>query len=120
MGRDEDAADRFGCLLLEAFADALAGKRNDLDGSLRAGTGTAMYYHWCAKEPGATVLETSGYAEAAVFQGIASLCDFIYFDLKLRAPALHRRYTGVSNERILENTVYKPKNASPARKPLIL
>lgn len=41
-------------LLLDAFSDALSGRRNCLGGIWRAGTGTAMYYLWHATELGAT------------------------------------------------------------------
>lgn len=54
MGCDDDRADSLGTLLLDAFADALEGKRNCLGGIWRAGTGTAMYYLWHARELGAT------------------------------------------------------------------
>lgn len=42
-------------LLLSAFSDALAGRKNCLGGNWRAGTGTAMFYLWHAAEMGATV-----------------------------------------------------------------
>lgn len=54
MGRNDDRADRMGAVILDAFANALAGKKNDLGGVWRAGTGTAMYYLWHARDLGAT------------------------------------------------------------------
>lgn len=54
MGVDSKLADDMGGVLLGAFADALEGKKNDMGGVWRAGTGTAMYYLWHAKELGAT------------------------------------------------------------------
>ncbi len=54
MGLDDDDADKFGCMILDAFADALEGKRNSEGGIWRAGTGTAMYYLWHARELFAT------------------------------------------------------------------
>ena len=36
------------------FADALAGRRNERGGCFRAGTGSAMFYLWCADEVGAS------------------------------------------------------------------
>ncbi len=44
MGHDDDLNDRIAGELLDAFADALEGRRNDRGGIFRAGTGTAMYY----------------------------------------------------------------------------
>ena len=54
MGRNDDRADRMGAVILDAFADALEGKKNDVGGVWRAGTGTAMYYLWHARDLGAT------------------------------------------------------------------
>ena len=54
MGKGEAEADGMCGALLEAFADALEGRVNCLGGIWRAGTGTAMYYLWHARELGAT------------------------------------------------------------------
>ncbi len=54
MGTDNDEADRYCTFLLDAFADALDGRTNCLGGVWRAGTGTAMYYLWHARDLGAT------------------------------------------------------------------
>ena len=54
MGTGAREADYFGGVILDAFADALEGKKNCLGGLWRAGTGTAMYYLWHAAELGAT------------------------------------------------------------------
>lgn len=54
MGMESDRADEMCGVLLNTFADALEGKKNCLGGIWRAGTGTAMYYLWHAREIGAT------------------------------------------------------------------
>ena len=54
MGMDMDEPDAIGGALLTSFAEALKGKRNERGGIWRAGTGTAMYYVWHAKELPAT------------------------------------------------------------------
>lgn len=54
MGVDNDEADSIGCALLNTFAEALRGKRNERGGIWRAGTGTAMYYIFHAKDLPAT------------------------------------------------------------------
>ena len=54
MGSDDDRADLLAKDLLNLFADCLEGKKNCLGGIWRAGTGTAMYYLWHARELGAT------------------------------------------------------------------
>lgn len=54
MGTGAERADAMCGMLLDAFADALEGKTNCEGGVWRAGTGTAMYYLWHARELGAT------------------------------------------------------------------
>ena len=54
MGVDNDEADSIGCALLNTFAETLRGKRNERGGIWRAGTGTAMYYIFHAKDLPAT------------------------------------------------------------------
>lgn len=54
MGNDDDCADEYGVWLLDVFADAVRGKRNERGGIVRAGTGTAMYYVSHAAALGAT------------------------------------------------------------------
>ncbi|MFA6948578.1 MAG: pyruvate formate lyase family protein [Eubacteriales bacterium] len=50
----ENPADAAACFLLSSFADALDGRRNCRGGIWRAGTGSAMYYLWHAREIGAS------------------------------------------------------------------
>ena len=54
MGNNDDYVDGIACALLNDFADALEGRRNDRGGIFRAGTGSAMYYVWHGKELPAT------------------------------------------------------------------
>jgi len=54
MGTDDDRADSMGAFIIDSFADALEGKKNCFGGIWRAGTGTAMYYLWHARDLGAT------------------------------------------------------------------
>ena len=48
-------------------------------------------------------LETSGYAPEATFSAFRDAFDCVMLDIKLIDDDAHRRYTGVSNERILRN-----------------
>jgi pyruvate formate lyase activating enzyme len=51
-----------------------------------------------------TLLETCGQFDHARFlQELYPHLDLIYYDLKLHDPGEHRRYCGVSNDRILDN-----------------
>ena len=54
LGCGSEEADESLCWLMEAFADSLAGRTNDFGGIWRAGTGSAMFYLWCADEIGAS------------------------------------------------------------------
>lgn len=54
MGFDDDYADSIGTALLDSFASGLRGIRNERGGIWRAGTGTAMYYIFHAKDLPAT------------------------------------------------------------------
>lgn len=50
-----------------------------------------------------TAVDTCGYAPWSAFEAVEANTDLFLFDLKLMDEELHRRYTGVSNQRILEN-----------------
>ena len=66
-------------------------------------------------------LETCGYADLEVFGKVIAKMDYIMLDLKLGDPSLHRKYTGVDNEKILENLNLLRKSGKPflLRTPLI-
>jgi pyruvate formate lyase activating enzyme len=50
------------------------------------------------------VLETSGYFEYDLFKyKILPYMDIIYFDIKFIDPEIHSAYTGMTNEKILDN-----------------
>ena len=50
-----------------------------------------------------TCVETCGFAPLSVLQQAARWVDLFLYDIKLTDPTLHRQWTGVSNDRILEN-----------------
>ncbi len=54
MGNDDDRADGEAVFLMDAFADALEGRKNERGGVFRAGTGSAMFYLQHAAETPAT------------------------------------------------------------------
>ncbi|MBW1990241.1 MAG: glycyl-radical enzyme activating protein [Deltaproteobacteria bacterium] len=49
------------------------------------------------------VLETSGACPGEDLARLAPYFDLVYYDIKFMDPGEHRRWVGVSNERILEN-----------------
>ena len=53
-GNDDDRADGHVAWLLNTFADAVQGLKNERGGIIRAGTGSAMFYIFHANELGAT------------------------------------------------------------------
>lgn len=48
-------------------------------------------------------VQTSGFASDEVFCAVVQNCDYMLFDLKAMDSGLHKKYTGVSNQRILDN-----------------
>ena len=66
-------------------------------------------------------VQTCGYCSPAVFEEILENCDYMLFDIKLVDDTLHRRYTGLSNEVILNNfrTLISSKKEFVIRTPLI-
>jgi len=57
-----------------------------------------------AKEEGLhTCMETCGFADAEKYRKIAEYTDIFLFDYKITDPEEHKKYTGVSNEKILSN-----------------
>jgi formate C-acetyltransferase len=50
MGNDDDNADSIAIDLVDMFIESLKDKKNERGGRYRAGTGSAMYYVWHAKD----------------------------------------------------------------------
>lgn len=61
-------------------------------------------------------VETSGYADASIFQNAIQRLDYIMFDIKVVDDTLHRKYTGVSNQLILSNL----RQLCEAEKPFVV
>jgi pyruvate formate lyase activating enzyme len=66
-------------------------------------------------------IETSGYAESAVFHEVLEKMDLVMIDIKLADPEAHKRYTGVDNSLILSNLRELQASGKPhiIRTPLI-
>ena len=54
LGNDDDYADDIAVELFDYFAEALQGRQNERGGCYRAGTGSAMYYLWHARDAAAS------------------------------------------------------------------
>jgi pyruvate formate lyase activating enzyme len=57
----------------------------------------------CGQEQVHRIVDTSGYASLETFMSIAELTDLFLFDLKMMDTDKHERYTGISNQRIIDN-----------------
>lgn len=68
-----------------------------------------------------TAIETSGFAPDSVFQDAMNRCSLIMMDWKVSDPALHLRYTGVSQEPILRHAQMLAAGSTPfiLRMPII-
>ena len=53
-----------------------------------------------------TAIQTSGYAPNDVFRKVVDKIDYVMMDIKLAERNLHKKYTGVYNDLILENFEY--------------
>lgn len=101
---------------------------NALGGGITLSGGEPLLQHEFARElilklKGKThvAIETSGYASEEAFVSVASLCDLVIMDVKLASDSEHRKYTGVSNEKILKNASWLKASGIPHlfRTPLI-
>lgn len=72
----------------------------------------------CREEGVHTAIETELHAPEEAVRTVLPLVDLIYADLKLMDGSLHRRWTGVGNERILSNL--EALLTGPLQKRLIL
>lgn len=53
-----------------------------------------------------TAIETTGYAAKEVLNDIVPWLDLVMMDIKHIDSAVHKQFTGVGNEKILENAIY--------------
>ena len=59
---------------------------------------------WACKRAGIhTAIETSGFQVWEVFETVLADLDLLLYDLKAMDPEKHQRFTGVSNDLILDN-----------------
>ncbi|HAA47312.1 MAG TPA: glycyl-radical enzyme activating protein [Synergistaceae bacterium] len=59
-----------------------------------------------------TAVDTTGYAPQEVISKIARFTDLFLYDIKLMDPDKHLKYTGVSNDLILDNLVLLSKEGA--------
>lgn len=61
------------------------------------------------------LIETSGYGNSETFKRLIDSMDMVIMDIKIVDDALHRRYTGVSNDLILKNLEILKKSGKKFR-----
>ncbi len=68
-----------------------------------------------------TAIETSGFSSDAVFESMMNEIDYIFMDVKLTDPALHKKYCGADNKAILRHAKKLAQGSKPyvIRVPLI-
>jgi len=66
-------------------------------------------------------IETSGFAKKEIFQRMVSEIDLVLMDVKHTDPKIHKKFTGVDNDQILENLQFLSMSETPfiIRIPLI-
>lgn len=82
-----------------------------MDGGVTVSGGEALsqwefveeLFRMCGEEGISTVLDTSGYADRQALERVLAHTSLCLLDIKHMDPEIHRKYTGVSNEIILEN-----------------
>lgn len=58
-------------------------------------------------------IQTSGYAKPEIYRQVIDCFDYVMQDIKLVDRETHKKYTGVSNEWILENIAYLKQSGKP-------
>jgi len=66
----------------------------------------------CGKRGIHRTVDTSGYADTDTVMAVAEKTDLFLFDLKLMDPEKHKRFTGVSNAKILSNLTHLAKEGA--------
>jgi pyruvate formate lyase activating enzyme len=81
----------------------------------------AALFKLCRDEGIDTCIETCGLASVKALEKVLPYTSLVLFDVKLTAPAAHRKWTGKSNETILRNLGLIVKKGTPLiiRVPLI-
>ncbi len=104
-------------MTVDEIFEAVSADKNFYDNSgggiTLSGGECLLFPEFCAellkkcKENGInTAIDTCGYVPRANFDTVIPHTDIFLYDIKAINPELHKKYTGVSNELILENLKY--------------
>jgi len=72
----------------------------------------------CKKNDISTALDTCGYSSKKVYKDLLPYVDIVLLDIKEIDSDKHKKYTGVANERILENVIWISNYIKKNRKKL--
>ena len=62
--------------------------------------------HLCGQLQIHRAVDTTGYTSTETLMSVAELTDLFLFDLKMMDSEKHERYTGISNQRIIDNLIH--------------
>lgn len=104
-------------LMRELYQDRVVYRRSG--GGITVSGGEALMQHefllellkTCKSLGWHTAIETTGFASKEVIGKVLPYLDLVMMDIKHLDPKVHKQFTGVSNEMILENAMYIAKNA---------
>lgn len=105
-------------VLKEVLADRVFYKHSEGGVTLSGGEPTAQpqfseaLLRACREEGVSTAMETCGYCDRSILERLAPLVDLFLFDWKLTDDTLHKQYTGVSNQKILDNLRFLCENGA--------
>lgn len=99
-------------LMIELYKDRIVYKRSG--GGITVSGGEAFVQHefllellkTCKSLGWHTAIETTGYTTTDILDKVVPYLDLVMMDIKHVDPKVHKAFTGVSNERILENAMY--------------
>ncbi len=104
-------------LMKELYHDRVVYRRSG--GGITVSGGEALVQHefllellkTCKSLGWHTAIETTGYAEQDIIAEVLPYLDLVMMDIKHVDPEVHKEYTGMSNEKILENAMFIAEHA---------
>lgn len=104
-------------LMVELYQDRVVYRRSG--GGITISGGEALVQHeflvellkTCKSLGWHIAIETTGYASQEVIEKVLPYLDLVMMDIKHFDPKVHKAYTGVDNDKILENAMFINKRA---------
>ena len=77
-----------------------------------------QFLKMCKENGISTALDTCGYTSKEIYKNLLPQVDMVLLDIKLIDSDQHKKYTGVPNERILENAIWMANYIKESNKKL--